>query len=291
MSARSGPAAPANVPRLVAAFLLLVVTGPLLLASQQPVEVRTGVAQRQSAYREISYGARLRPRQTVTQRAPQSGVVERIAVQPGQSVGRGDLLLTLRRNVPTDSFRPVALESFHNGVVASIEVYEGQELRDGDTVITIADTTTFSAELMISDKDIEHIRVGAAVTAVDSRREQSFSGRVTRAALIPDYATGLFALEVTIDPGPGAFVGQFLRFTFRTDQTSAILVQREHLEYRGGRYFLFVIEQDRAVLRPVTLGAEYDSRVVIREGLLEGERYVVSAVRRLQDGVPVTVRE
>lgn len=263
----------------------------MLLASQQPIEVRTRVAERQTAFREISYGARLRPRQTVSQRAPQAGIVERIEVQQGQIVSRGSLLLTLRRNVPTDSFRPVPVESFHNGVIAGISVYEGEEVREGDALVTIADTSSFIADLMISDKDIELIRVGAAVTAVDSQRDRGFSGRVTRTALIPDYATGLFPVEVTINPGPGAFVGQYLRFSFRTDQITAILVPREHLEYRSGRYHLFVVENDRAVLRPVTLGPEYDSRVVIREGLQEGERYVVAAVRRLQDGTPVTVRE
>lgn len=272
-------------------ILLVLLFTPALGASQQPIEVRTRTAERSAAYREISYGGRLRPRQTVTQRAPSPGIVDQIAVQQGQPVSRGNLLLSLRRNVPTDSFRPAPVESLHSGVVASIEVYQGQEVREGDPVVIIADTSSFSAELMISDKDIELIRVGAAVNAVDSQRQRSFSGRVTRTALIPDYATGLFPVEVAINPGPGAFVGQFLRFSFRTDSITGILIPREHLEYRGGRHHLFVVENNRAVMRQVVLGAEYDSRVVIREGLREGERYVTSAVRRLQDGAAVTVRE
>ncbi len=279
---------PVAARRAVAFLILLLAVGSAALASQQPIEVRTREAQQETAYREISYAARLRPRRTATQRSPMSGVIDSIAVQNGRQVSPGDLLLTVRRNVPTDSFRPTPVESFHRGVVATIDVYEGQEVREGDPVITIADTSSYHAELMISDKDIELIRTGQTVTAVDSARARSFTGRVTRTALIPDYNTGLFPVEVTVNPGPGAFVGQFLRFSFRTDTTTAILVPREHLEFRGGRYHLFVVEGDRAVLRPVVLGAEYDSRVVIREGLREGERYVTSAVRRLQDGVAVT---
>ncbi|TVQ40118.1 MAG: HlyD family efflux transporter periplasmic adaptor subunit [Spirochaetaceae bacterium] len=284
----------ARLPRAVrwATMLgIMLLSASAALGTQQPIEVRVSVAERQTAYRRMTYGARLRPRQTVNQRAPQSGLVDQITVQPGQVVARGDLLMSLRRNVPTDSFRPVPVQSFHDGVIASIAVYEGQEVRDGDTLLTIADTSSLTAELLVSDKDIDAIRVGAPVTAVDSQRDRTFSGRVTRSALIPDYATGLFSVEVSVNPGPGAFVGQFLRFSFRTDEISAILVAREHLEYRGGRYHLFVVENGRAVLRPVTLGAEYDSRVVIRDGLHEGERYVISAVRRLQDGASVTVRE
>lgn len=282
---------PTAVRSTAVVLILLMCTGTAALASQQPIEVRTLEVRQETAYRELSYGARLRPRQTATQRSPMSGIIDSIVVHTGEAVSPGDLLMTVRRNVPTDSFRPTPVESFHRGVVAVIDAYEGQEVREGDVVITIADTSSYLAELMVSDKDIELIRTGQSVTAVDSARDRSFSGRVTRTALIPDYNTGLFPVEVTINPGPGAFVGQFLRFSFRTDTTTAILVPREHLEFRGGRYHLFVVEEDRALLRPVVLGAEYDSRVVIREGLREGERYVTSAVRRLQDGVSVTDRD
>ncbi len=274
---------------VVLLLVLLSVVVPSALASQQPVTVRAATAEREAIWREIVYAARLRPRSTVDQRAPATGIIDRIDVQAGQMVAPGQLLMTVRRNVPTDSFRPIPVESFHNGVVADVLVTPGQEVRDGDAIIRIADTSSLIAELMISDKDIDRIRTGAAVTAMDSARDLTLSGRVTRTALIPDFRTGLFPVEVTVNAGRGAFVGQFLRFSFRTDETTAVLVAREHLELRGGRYHLFVVNGETVTMRPVTLGPEYGTRVVITEGLNPGERYVISADRRLQDGMPVTI--
>ncbi len=258
-------------------------------ATQPPIAVRVGVAQRDTIQRTIEYGGRLRPQRTIAHRADITGIVEDVRVAPGDQVQAGETLATLRRRSGSSEFRPVAVSARIDGIVTALSVSTGDELREGDEVAAIADTSTLTAELYLSDKDVEAVSRGDRVVARDRGRDIEFSGTVTRAALVPDYRTGLFPVQVSVNPGEGSFVGQFLRFEFEAGRTTGIMVEREHLELRRGAYHLFVVVDDAVELRRVELGEEFGDRVMIRGGLAEGERYVVWARRRLQDGQRVTV--
>ena len=65
-------------------------------------------------------------------RAPISGVVLRVAVQTGQSVKAGDLILVLEAmKMENEIFSPV------NGTVASISAQAQQEVAQGDPLLSI----------------------------------------------------------------------------------------------------------------------------------------------------------
>jgi len=54
---------------------------------------------------------------------------------------------------------------------------------------------------------------------------------------------------------------------------------------------VFVAEKDSAVKRPVKLGAYDGDRVMVLEGLSQGEQLVVLGHRDLVDGQPVNIVE
>ncbi len=277
---------------LVAAFAIglggLIAAKPLA-ATQPPVEVRVQQAVRESVHATIEYAGRLRPQRVVTHRAGITGIVDQVRVAPGDYVHADETLMTLHRRTASSDFRPVAVTARIEGTVTELLVSSGDELREGDEVAAIADTSAFVAQLFVSDKDVDAVVRGDRVTARDPQRGVEFTGRVSRAALVPDYRSGLFPVEVTVNPAQGGFIGQFLRFEFETGRSSGILVEREHLVMRRGAYHLFVVSDGVAELRRVELGDEFGEMVMIHNGLAEGERFVVWSRGRLQDGQRVTV--
>jgi multidrug efflux pump subunit AcrA (membrane-fusion protein) len=60
----------------------------------------------------------------------------------------------------------------------------------------------------------------------------------------------------------------------------------------SGQYFVFVAEQGQggalvARQKPVTVGDLVGDNYVVRSGVKEGEKLIVSNIQKLQDGVPV----
>jgi multidrug efflux pump subunit AcrA (membrane-fusion protein) len=59
----------------------------------------------------------------------------------------------------------------------------------------------------------------------------------------------------------------------------------------SGQYFVFVAEQGQggtvAKQKPVTVGDLIGDSYIVRSGIMEGEKVIVSNIQKLADGVPV----
>ncbi len=257
--------------------------------AQQPVRVQVRTAEVERVSDQLSYAGRIEPRGVFGRRAPNAGVVESVQLRVGQAVREGDTVLSIRRDQPGREFLPVPVQSRHTGVIADLQVVVGQEVREGDELYTVADTGAFIARLLISDKDIDALRVGLPVQARDPSSGASFPARIDRVGLIPDYRTGLFPVELSLRPASGLIVGRFLRFEFDVRPTDGVLVPYDALTRRGERSYVFVVENGEARLREVQTAGEYAGRVLVSSGLSAGEGFVVSSDRRLTDGRSVQV--
>lgn len=56
-----------------------------------------------------------------------------------------------------------------------------------------------------------------------------------------------------------------------------------------GEFFVYVVERDSAWQHKVVLGTAIKDKVVIKEGLKPGERFVVDGVQKLRNATPITV--
>jgi RND family efflux transporter MFP subunit len=72
---------------------------------------------------------------------------------------------------------------------------------------------------------------------------------------------------------------------------NAVLIPEEALQSDQGRKFVYVInDKNEVVYRRVRLGQAVGGLRVIKEGVAEGERVVVSGMQRVHEGTPVEVR-
>jgi hypothetical protein len=90
---------------------------------------------------------------------------------------------------------------------------------------------------------------------------------------------------------PGIRVQQYVRarIVWSTEPTIAVPVVA--VNRISGQYFVFVAEQGRggfvAHQKPVTVGDLIGDSYIVRSGVKEGEKVIVSNIQKLQDGVPV----
>jgi membrane fusion protein (multidrug efflux system) len=85
---------------------------------------------------------------------------------------------------------------------------------------------------------------------------------------------------------PGMFARA--RLSLKTEQDSILVPQRAVQELQGKNFVWVVGEGDTAAQRPVKVGVEIGSEVIILEGLKAGERIIVEGVQKVRkDGAPV----
>jgi hypothetical protein len=80
----------------------------------------------------------------------------------------------------------------------------------------------------------------------------------------------------------------FVRAEFPVGETERMQIPASALFRRGELDMVWVIEEDRAQLRLVTVGARRDDLVEVLSGLSDGERIVVQPDSTFQEGMRLT---
>ena len=189
------------------------------------------------------------------------------------------------------------------GRLGAIRVTEGNIVRSsdgGDGLVTITQMKPLRVSFTLPERDLPALRAAAAggakvpvrVSAHDgsgapAQGELSFidssvdpaSGTVTAKALLPNEDGALWP-------------GQYVDVEIELGQTKgAVTIPLVAVQPGQDGPFVFVVgNDDKAGLRPVTLGDTMGDQVVVSQGLAVGERVVVEGQQRLQDGMRVAER-
>src|SRR5512135_3160910 len=158
-------------------------------------------------------------------------------------------------------------------------------------VLTLMDFSRVKTEVAVSSEDIGRIRKGqAAVLRIGAFPGRDFVGTVLLVNLTADPLSKKFGVEAVFENRdgvlrPGTF-GDVL-FELESHENALVVPQKAVLE----NAYVFVVENGKAVKKPVTLGLQNTTMVEILEGLAEGLPVVVEGNYGLEEGAPVQVLE
>jgi len=117
-------------------------------------------------------------------------------------------------------------------------------------------------------------------------------GRINFSDRALDSATGTYKLRAEFpNPEHKLMPGLFARIRATGQRLeNALVVPDRAVQEQLGRYFLTVVgADDKAELRPVTLGSRFGNRQVIQSGLQAGDRVVVEGIQKARPGTPLKV--
>jgi RND family efflux transporter MFP subunit len=178
------------------------------------------------------------------------------------------------------------------GVVGERTVSVGDYVTRGMKVASVLRTSPLRLQLTVPQQYSVEVGVGRAVSLeVDTAPGKTFTGQVryVSPALQADSRTLIVEAVVPNDDGalkPGSFA------TARIEQASqmpGILVPSTAVRTIAGTSRVFVVSNDRAEERLVTLGQTVDDLVEIATGLKKDERVATSNITQLVDGVRISV--
>ena len=145
----------------------------------------------------------------------------------------------------------------------------------------------------VTEKDFPHIKKGMKVEAlVGAFPDKVFTGVITIINPTIDPITRTGEIEIHIPNENRALSsGMFAHIRLFLGERMTLAVERDALNKMAGTgsYFVYVVEEGRAVLKNIKTGISQGNLVEIIDGLEEGEQVVVKGQNRLKDGFAVLI--
>lgn len=176
-----------------------------------------------------------------------------------------------------------------SGQLVDLDVKVGDVPAVGTLAARIARTDRLRLSFGVPTELIGSFRTGMTGEMMVSSLADTFVCTVTEVARAADPATRTFTVETTVPNGDGRLqAGMFAKVVFVVDQKSDVVtVNRNALLSTEGIYEVFVVANDTAYTRSVTVGLVNDVHSEIVTGLQPGEEVVVLGQSFLSDGYPI----
>ncbi|MCM2561284.1 efflux RND transporter periplasmic adaptor subunit [Lutimaribacter sp. EGI FJ00015] len=172
-----------------------------------------------------------------------------------------------------------------SGTVLSLNVEPGQTIDAATVLMTVADLDQLIVETDVDEVYATQIAVGQPAVLQLAGEVKSRAGRVSFVSQRVDAGTGGLAVELSFDTPVRAPVGLTVTTNIIVDQQeSAITAPRSAIDGDA----VFVVVDDTATRRPVTVMDWPAARLIVTEGLAPGDMLITDAAR-LSDGQAVKV--
>jgi RND family efflux transporter MFP subunit len=181
------------------------------------------------------------------------------------------------------------------GTVAKRHVQPGEKVSPDSTIVTLVDLRQMVLEAAVPAADIPAVNIGQrARFKVGGFGAREFDGEVQR--INPITADGSRAITIYIavpNPNQALKGGMFAQGALTLDNVAPVLaVPQRAVHEEAGAAFVYTLRDDKIVRTPVKVGAAAPGGtfVEVRDGLVAGERVIVTQITAEQVGQRVVVR-
>lgn len=187
-------------------------------------------------------------------------------------------LLSMQRNMALVRQRVdnLNVKSPIDGELGMLDIVLGQSVNSGQKVGQINDLTAYKIEAMIDEHYIDRVKEG--LTGTFERGGDKFDLKVGK--VFPEVRTGQFRtwLYITGARPENMRSGQTYYINLELGQpTQSIIIPRGAFYQTTGGAWIFVVDGDKAIRRPVKIGRQNPQYYEVLEGLSEGEKVIVSS--------------
>jgi multidrug efflux system membrane fusion protein len=186
----------------------------------------------------------------------------------------------------------------HDGTVLRRLAEERELVQAGEPILVLgAQDKGFVVRTGLADREIVQVKIGdEAQIRLDALPGETLHGRVTEVSGAADSNSGMFGIEVSLDPGDLPLKsGLVAKLTIIP--STAKVGERVYVpigaivEGSGRKAQVFVLDQKHARRREVEVAFIEDDRVALVDGLKAGEQVITDGAQYLEDGEEVSIAE
>jgi membrane fusion protein (multidrug efflux system) len=181
-----------------------------------------------------------------------------------------------------------------SGQLGIRRVSAGALVSQGAMITTLDDVSVVKLSFSMPETLMSRVTKGAVVIChADAYPDKTFEGVVKTIDSRVDPVTR--AVEVIAEvPNPERVLqsGMLFNITVTLDtRAAALLIPEEALVPEGTSQFVFLIEDGKAVKKPIVIGERQRGSVEVREGLEEGMQVIIGGLQRIRPGVAVRTQQ
>lgn len=221
-----------------------------------------------------------------------SGKVKEKIKQEGNLVKKEDILMYIDRDEIGFEFMPSPVTAPLDGFIGNIYVDKGSSVTTQTAVANIVNIEKVKVRINIPEKYFSLVILNQKVKVnVDAYPNEEFEGAVSMISPQVDTVTRTFPVEVFVSnehsklkPGMYARVEMIMK-----ESKEAIVIPREAVLRSDEGSYVFIVEDNIAKKREVSLGIEKLDKVEISSGINPNDLVVVAGQSRIEDGLRVEV--
>ena len=173
-----------------------------------------------------------------------------------------------------------------DGRIGLRRVSVGALVSPGAVITTLDDTRTMKLDFDVPESFLAILKPGLIVAAKSiAYPDESFDGAVESVDSRVDPVTRSIKVRARL-PNPKGFLrpGMFLTVVVSRQPLPGLVVPEQALVPERGEVYVFVVADERALRRIVTIGRRRPGEVEILTGVAVGERIVIEGTQKIRDG-------
>jgi len=213
----------------------------------------------------------------MTQIVPRfEGVIRAIHKRLGDSVRRGEALLTIESN---DSLRNYDITAPIDGTVTARSAALGEYGGNDKSLLVVADLSTVWANFSVYRRDFEKVQINQAIhVGAEEASAEPVSGTISYVSRVAYADTQSTTARAVLDNADGRWLpGQFVVGDVTLSESVVpIAVRKTALQTIDNQTVVFIRDGEHFEPRAVVVGAMDSQMAEIRSGLREGDAYVAT---------------
>ncbi|MDY0870423.1 efflux RND transporter periplasmic adaptor subunit [Dongia rigui] len=168
----------------------------------------------------------------------------------------------------------------------------GEYLTPGQAIFTLSRIDPLYVDFSVPQTELAVLREGTPVAInTDAFPGEQFGGKILAIDPKLDAAARAVSVRAEIANADGRLKpGLFIEVEINAGTIeNAVVIPEQALVARGDRVFVYAIEDNKAVMKPVKTGLRQAGKVQIVEGLSIGETVVTDGQIKLRPGADVTI--
>lgn len=223
-----------------------------------------------------------------------SGKIIQKIKEEGLPIEKDEAILYIDRDEVGFKFEKAPVVSSLSGVVGKIYVDIGQQVNPNIPVALVLNMDKVKINLEIPERYLAKLSLGLpAQISVDAYPEELFLGQITKISPVIDSLTRSIPIEITVDnPKHLLRSGMFAKVRLLLNVYKDVpVILKEAILGKEPEFYVYTVQNNRAVLKRVLLGIREGPYYQVSEGLKEGELVVIMGQQRIREGSLVSPEE
>lgn len=212
--------------------------------------------------------------------------------QANNGIENAKLSLTQARSSYEQVYDNTYFEAPMDGYVTSINIVEDALASSSQPAMVIDSTDSVKIKVNVTENVINKLKKDSkAEVTISALGDKVIKGKISTLSSSSDPRTLLYEVTIELDNKdheikPGMFAEVKLQSEYKKD---ALYVNGEAVFYKGEDTFLYIIEDEKPVLKEVNIGIDNGEYIEITKGIKEKDVYIYKGVGFIDEDTNIKV--